>query len=165
MSEIIFLFGVAGAGKNWVGELLSARFGYHFYDADLDLTPAMRRAIEARELFTEEMRAEFFTVIAARVAILRRSHPKLMVAQAAYRETSREFLRREIPGLKLIWVRAPDRLILERLQLRGEGISPEYAAQIYRNFEPPPPSCPGIDNDAEEERVVEQFRLLMKEGE
>lgn len=162
MGEILFLFGVAGAGKNWVAERLCARFGYHFYDADLDLTPAMRRAIERRELFTDEMRAEFFSLIAARVAELRRIHPKLLVAQAAYRKTSREFLQRQIPGLILIWVRAPDRLILERLQQRDEGISPEYAAQIHRNFEPPPPSCPSIENDAGEERVVEQFQLLLE---
>lgn len=160
MSEVVFLFGVAGAGKNWVAERLSARFGYHFYDADLDLTPAMRRAIERRELFTDEMRAEFFSLVADRIAVLRRVHPKLLVAQAAYRETSREFLRQRIPGLKLVWVCAPDRLILERLQLRDQGISPEYAAQIYRNFEPPPLDCPRIENDAGEARVIEQFQQL-----
>lgn len=161
MSEIVFLFGVAGAGKNWVAERIRDRFGYYFYDADIDLTPAMREAIERKTLFTDAMREEFFAVIARRIAELSAIHPKLVVAQAAYREKNRLFLAHSLPKLKLVWVRAPDALIVERLQLRGDGITPEYAAQIYRNFEPPDRSIPIIENDGGEQRVFEQLERLL----
>ena len=164
LEEIVFLFGVAGVGKNWVAERLRDRMGYYFYDADIDLTPVMRAAITAKEHFTDSMRDEFFALIARRIAELRKIHPKLVVAQAAYKQRNRDYLSRAVPGLKFIWVRAPNELIIERLGRRGDWISPEYAAQIYRNFEPPKLPCLVIENDGGEARVLDQLQRLL-EGE
>jgi len=55
---IIFLFGLLGCGKNYVGKIFE-EFGFHLYDADKDLTPRMKRAIAKQQAFTEQMRDEY----------------------------------------------------------------------------------------------------------
>ena len=53
---IFFLFGLLGAGKNFVGKLFAEEFDFTFYDADQDLTAAIKEAIADHREFTEQMR-------------------------------------------------------------------------------------------------------------
>ena len=53
---LLILFGRLGCGKNFVGRALARHFGAFFYDADEDLTLAMRDAIQSQAPFTDEMR-------------------------------------------------------------------------------------------------------------
>ena len=157
---IVYLFGLAGAGKNWVGELLQRHFGYFFYDADKEATPAMRQAIAGGAHFSETMRDEFMEVVAGRISELRELHPKLAVAQATYKERHRQRLRELFPKAMFLWVRATQTLLVERLQKRKDWLAPNYASQIAANFEKPDDSCLVLENDAGEEEAVERLRRI-----
>ncbi len=86
LPNILFLFGLSGAGKTFCGHLLSDRLGYFCYDLDRDCTPAMQEAIALGRPFTEEMRDEFFKIVCRRIEELKGEHSKLVVMQAAYKE-------------------------------------------------------------------------------
>ena len=135
--EVLFLFGLSGAGKNYCGQLFAGNMGYFFYDLDLDMTPAMRAAIAEGRAFTDEIRDEFFEVVIGRIAELRASHPRLILAQGAYKERHRQRVREAHPGLEFVWIDAPDEVILARLRRRAGGVSTSYASSIRLNFEPP----------------------------
>lgn len=135
--SVILFFGIAGAGKSFAGRALAEGLGYHHYELDQDLTPAMRVAIAENRPFTEEMRDEFFEVVVQRIRDVLREHPRTVFTQGVYKERHRKFLRERVPGLESIWVTAPSPSILSRLLRRGDSVSAEYAALIERNFEPP----------------------------
>ena len=51
---IIYLFGLPGAGKNYVGEVLRDVWGLEFADADEWLLQDMRESLARKEGFTPE---------------------------------------------------------------------------------------------------------------
>lgn len=136
--RLLFLFGVSGAGKTFVGDLISSNLGYFHYDLDQDLTPAMRDAISEKRSFTEAERDEYFEVVRGRIQEIGRQYSRVVFTQGAYKERHRAFLRRHIPELQTIWIQAPREVVHDRLQARAGGVSSEYADMIARNFEAPP---------------------------
>ena len=157
LPSLLFLFGLAGAGKTFCGNLISARLGYHCYDLDADCTPAMRAAITEGQPFTDAMRDEFFTIVNDRIKKLKETYPKVLVMQAAYKERHRAFVASEHPGLALVWVDAPDELITRRLQARGDTVSEQYATKIRANFQPPSEGPRLVNDVADPEQVLARF--------
>jgi gluconokinase len=135
--RLLFLFGVSGAGKSFVGDLISSKLGYFHYDLDQDLTPAMRGAISEKRSFTEVERDDYFEVVHGRIHEIARQYPRVVFTQGAYKERHREFLRRHIPDLRTIWIKAPREVVHDRLRARAGGVSSEYADMIARHFEAP----------------------------
>jgi gluconate kinase len=157
LPSLLFFFGLAGAGKTFCGNLISARLGYHCYDLDADCTPAMRSAITEGRPFTDVMRDEFFTIVNDRIKKLKETYPKVLVMQAAYKERHRAFVASEHPGLALVWVDAPDELITQRLQARGDTVSEQYATKIRANFQPPSEGPRLVNDVADPEQVLGRF--------
>ena len=160
LPALIFFFGLAGAGKTYCGNLVSARLGYHCYDLDADCTPEMREAIAHGKPFTEEMRDNFFAIVTQRIAELRSSHPKLLVMQAAYKERHRALVASHHPGLRMVWVDAPYELISQRLKARGDAVSAQYASRIRANFEAPADGLRLVNDVADPEEILARFRGL-----
>ena len=102
--NLVLLFGLSGAGKTFVGELVSRELGYFYYDLDLDMTPAMRTAIAAKRSFTEAERDEYFDLVARRIQEIATQHPRTVFTQGVYKERHRELLRRRVPGLAMVWI-------------------------------------------------------------
>ena len=160
LPSLVFFFGLAGAGKTFCGNLISDRLGYYCYDLDSDCTPDMLLAISEGKPFTDEMRDEFFGIVSRRIGELKAKHSKVLVMQAAYKARHREIVASEHPGLALVWVDAPDVLIAQRLQARGDAVSAEYATKIRANFQPPR-SGPRLINDvADAEQIITRFTEL-----
>lgn len=154
--------GLCGSGKSYIGEILRRRAGFHWYEADDDLTPAMRRAISRAESFTEAMRDEFFERVYRRIVEQSRLHPYVVVTQATYKRRHRELLKR-IPGLEIVWVRSPLAKIVERLNGTEGLLNAEYAQAIERHFEQPDGNTLTIVNDEGEEKIVAQLMALFEQ--
>lgn len=161
LPHTVFLYGLAGAGKSYVGWIIAERFGYSPYDLDKDLTSAMRQAIVAKVPFTDEMRDEYFDVVIRRIGELKTLHPRLVVMQGAYKERHRNKVRDAHSDVEFVWVDAPEALIRQRLTVRGDVVSPEYAATIAANFEVPPEGSIRLlnDNSARDE-LAKRFEEL-----
>jgi len=135
--NLMLLFGISGAGKTFVGDLVSKRLGYFQYELDRDLTPAMRAAIAAQRSFTERERDEYFDLVTIRIHEISARQPKTVFTQGVYKERHRELLRQRVPGLETVWIKAPLDVVQDRLRAREGGVSPDYADIIARNFEAP----------------------------
>lgn len=157
MPNILFLFGLSGAGKTFCGQLISEHLGYFCYDLDRDCTPAMREAVALGHPFTEKMRDDFFLIVCQRIDELKREHPKLVLMQAAYKERHRALIRGRHPEIEMVWIDAPDHLIQERLQTRGGGASAEYASRIRANFEPPVDSLRLVNDVRDPKELYERL--------
>ncbi len=157
---VLFLFGLAGAGKNFVGDIigdLSSRYVYH---ADSDITPAMRDAISNKKAFTDQIRDEFFGVITSRIDELAREHGTLIVTQAVYKQRHRDLVAQRVSGVQFVHIVASEANILSRLYKRGDAITPEYAERMRAHFEEPPIDWPVIYNDGSREDVIRQAASL-----
>lgn len=149
--RVFFLFGLAGSGKSYLANYISKEFGYYHYEGDDDLTPSMKQAIKDGAQFTDEMRMEFFQIIGDRISELRKVHDKIVVSQAMYKNIHRNYLLSRFPDLQLVWVKASDEVIMERIQKRGiKGVDEAYVKAIRANFEEPEMNVKEIINDEKE---------------
>lgn len=155
---IVFLFGQAGVGKNYVGKILAAQFGYYFWDADLALTPEMKVSIARKEIFTQEMRDHFTQIIIQNTQTLSLNHEKLVVAQALYKEKNRNQLVEAFPQAKFILVDADSEKIFERLNKRNNAIDRAYAEKIRTQFEKPLLPYQLLYNNTDEIAIVKQLQ-------
>jgi gluconate kinase len=155
--SVIYLFGLTGAGKNFVGDLIGRLSGRFVYHADADMTDDMRAAVAEKKTFTPEMRDRYFEIVANRIAELRRTHPRLVVTQATYKQQHREYLTAQVPDMDLICVTASDAKIVKNLIHRGDAVTPEYAARMRVNFESPPKNSKVIVNESDEAEIVSQL--------
>jgi gluconokinase len=163
MPQIWFLFGLSGSGKTYAGNIIAAETGWDVYHADEDITPAMRTALQQSQAFTPAMREEYFALLVDKIHRRKRPGQPLLVTQGAYKQRNRDFLRLQIPGLELVWIDAPDDLVLRRLQLRRDGISPASAAALTGDFEVPANGL-RIINDGDGLRILEQFNACLADS-
>jgi gluconokinase len=156
------LFGLPGAGKNFVGELLRAHFDFYFYDADVDLTEDMRARIHKQELYTPAMRDAFFANVIEKIKELRAHHPRLAVAQTLAKRHNRQQILDAFPEAKFIRIDCDERLIEERLQQRNDWVSVDYFAKIRAIFEPEGVVSTSLDNNFDEAHILQQLRELCR---
>ncbi|HIF9431289.1 TPA: shikimate kinase [Photobacterium damselae] len=158
--NVLFLFGLSGAGKSYVGDVIGQHSGWHVYHADEDLTQEMRRVISEQKPFTEQMRDDFFVKIVSRIKQLQKQHKKIVVTQGAYKNKHRHYLLQSIDDLELIMVSASDSLIHKRLEHRHNGISNQSAAAIKHVFETPNHLAHVIENNEGAEFIIQQLNAL-----
>ncbi|ALO47280.1 gluconokinase [Pseudohongiella spirulinae] len=162
------LFGLSGSGKNYVADVLASHYGWPVYHADDDITPAMRRALAEARPFTEQMRDEFFQLLADKInarlqAAQDGSTPTgpLLVTQGVYKNRHRHYLQSRIPGLRLLWIDALPQVIDRRLESRCEGISADSARALVKDFEAPAVACARLQNNSDAENIISQFRAIV----
>jgi gluconokinase len=158
--SVLYFYGLAGVGKNFVGDIAGRLTGRHVYHADVDLTEEMRKAIADQRPFTPEMRDRYYAIVADRIAELRREHGALVVTQGTYKNQHRDYLMSRVPDMDMICVVADDALILDRLRARGSELTPDYAARIKANFEPPAKGAKTILNNAGEDEIAKHLASL-----
>lgn len=135
--EFITLFAPPGSGKTTIGNILAEQHGYHFYDADIDLTPEQRFAGSQGLPITNEMRAKHLEIVHNRVDLLRKEHERLAVATLLVTRQARENWLRRFPEARLIYVEANRALRVERIsQRRNHFVSTETAINAGDQFEP-----------------------------
>ncbi len=161
---LIFLFGYPGVGKNFIGQLLEEKYGFYFYDADLDGTEAMKQAIAEHRLFTDEMRDEYYRIVIDRIRELRKKHPKLVIAQGLAKNKHRAWFREAFPGMKFLWVDCDEALMINRLKQRTAPIviTEDYALMVKSIFETPDFDCPKIENNSNKEMLLKKLELVVK---
>lgn len=153
----LFLFGLAGSGKSFVGDLIGAHAGWHVYHADDDLTDEMRQALAEHRPFTGPMRDRFFAIVVERIRALQREHPRLVVTQAVYKRQHRDYLLAHIPDMELVCIAADDDTIVRRINQRFDGIPIASAAALRADFEEPVAGTRIINNTGDAAHVIRQL--------
>ena len=155
--KILFLFGLSGSGKSYIGDLIGQKTDRYVYHADEDITEEMILALKEQRPFTESMRDQYFPIIAEKIVSLCQEHNAIVVTQGVYKQRHREYLEAQLSDLEMIFVDAGDAHISERLSTRGDGITDESAAALRKDFELPPERIKVIVNEGGEEVIVAQL--------
>jgi gluconokinase len=158
--EILFFFGLAGAGKSYVGNLVGSLAGWTVYDADEDISDEMRCALANQQPFTESMRAEYFPRIAKKICLLHQQYGRLVVTQGVYKQQYRHELIDLIPAMEMLCVSSSTEILQQRLMLRSQGISLDSAYALIADFEIPAPDIRMIHNDGDDDNIVQQLNSL-----
>ncbi len=152
---LIYLFGLPGAGKNFVGEMLRDEWGMQFADADEWLLEDMKQSLARGEGFTPEQRDRYYASVAARIGQLKAAVPEpaadhpggegflpvrgLAVAQATFKAQHRRLVAAAHPEVQLWWVRAVESDRIDRLQRGGNRVDTELGRKMRADFEAPQP--------------------------
>lgn len=154
---ILFLFGLSGSGKSYVGNLIGELTGCYVYHADDDITDEMILALQEKRPFTNEMRDRYFPIITEKILHLRQHHNFLVVTQAVYKQRHREYLCKNIPNMEMIFIDASDAVISQRLTTRNGGITGASALALRRDFEQPDSNIKVILNEGDKSMLVTQL--------
>jgi len=136
---VIIIFGVSGAGKTTVGELLARELGWHFYEADDFHSPAnvekMRRGVpltdDDRWPWLENLRELIKRCVAA--------NENAVLACSALKGVYRKLLRVSAE-VKRVFLRGDYELIAEQLRhRRGHFMNPRLLRSQFADLEEPQP--------------------------
>lgn len=161
--RVLYLFGLTGVGKTYVGAILGERAGFHVYEADGDLPDAMREKVRRGEPWTEEEWTGFYVLIRDRIRELLKTHPRVVVTQATYRRDHRELIKTATDrpdDVELIWVVADRDINLDRIRRRNDYVTIEYFNLSLPFFETPPENTPRIVNNTDADEIVRQLTVL-----
>ncbi|MBL4584264.1 MAG: hypothetical protein JKX83_06580 [Pseudomonadales bacterium] len=153
----LFLFGLSGSGKSYVGNLIAELDSWHVYHADDDLTDEMKLALKEKRPFTETMRDNYFPVVVERILELKNKHQRLVVTQGVYKQRHRDILVSSIPMLEMLCVDASNQCIGERLGDREGGITAQSAAALRKDFELPDSNTKIIVNQGGRQEIIQQL--------
>jgi gluconokinase len=134
---VIIIFGVSGAGKTTIGELLARELGWHFYEADDFHSPAniekMRRGVP----LTDNDRWPWLENLRELIKRCLAANETAVLACSALKRTYRERLRVS-PEVKLVFLHGDYALIAKQLQRRrGHFMNPELLRSQFADFEEP----------------------------
>lgn len=136
---ILIIFGVSGAGKTTVGELLARELGWHFYEADDFHSPAkiekMRRGVpltdDDRWPWLENLRELIKRCVAA--------NENAVLACSALKRVYRKHLRVSAE-VKLVFLRGDYALVAGQLRhRRGHFMNPALLQSQFADLQEPQP--------------------------
>lgn len=138
---ILILFGVCGAGKTTIGQMLAARLGWQFEDADDYHPEANKQKMQAGAPLSDSDRAPWLRTLNERMLELARSGRNVILACSALKQEYRNLL---VAGLSVEEVRfalldAPRELLEERIRQRNHPyMNPKLLNSQLAALEVPP---------------------------
>ncbi len=137
MSARIVVMGVAGAGKSTVAAALAADLALPFIEGDALHTPGNRAKMAAGQPLSDEDRRPWLAACSAALA------GGGVMACSALKMAYREALG---PGVRFIWLSAPEPVLRARLEARDDHFFPvALLASQLETLEPPGPEALHLD--------------------
>jgi len=142
---IIFVGGVIGAGKSSVARGLAEHLGVYYYDVDIHKKPiyrqdpAFQHNMDNGVPFCEETRMKVFHKVAEDFSELSQTHKHMVVDETLHKRRPREFLfeqaQKYFGGYLVIWVKASEDVILQRLtSQKREGHILKNPLEMHKAF-------------------------------
>ena len=163
MSKLIVLFGNSGAGKSYVADILTKRFGYFSYNGDTALPKNMKEKILERSDVTTDMRRRFVKNIIDEIRNLSNIYDHIALHQALIKEHMRKQIWREYPDAIFIWVVCDEAILKKRYLKRSYfNLGLEYLQVMMDAFEKPKHPHYVIRNDSDgSEKIIEQLQVII----
>src|SRR5579863_8849742 len=134
--QMIVLFGLPGAGKSYVGNILQQNNNFFHFDADFDLPEDMKIAIQEKAIINDSMRDIFFQNIIKRTYFLKSKYKKIVISQTFIKEKYRNQFLQAFPQAKFVLIKSDDSIRENRLVNRNEyPLDIEYARKMVNIFD------------------------------
>jgi gluconokinase len=163
---VAIIFGVSGAGKTVIGQLLAQEVGWPFYDADDFHAPGniekMRRGIP----LTDEDRGPWLENLRELIERCLASGEDAVLACSALKEAYRWYLRVNAE-VKLVYLRGDYALIADQLrQRRGHFMNPALLQTQFADLEEPQPTEAAIviELGRSPRELVQEIRSKLRWG-
>jgi gluconokinase len=140
LSVILVLMGVSGVGKTAIGEMLCARTGWTFEDADDYHSDENRRKMAAGIPLTDADRVPWLVALHERMLQHRNNGENVILACSALKQHYRELLAGDLgkDELRFVYLHAPTTLIKERMKFRHHPyMNPDLLDSQVATLEPP----------------------------
>ncbi len=135
-ADMIVLFGLPGAGKSFVADVLGDSFGYTLHNGDEDLPISMKQALLQKAPITDRMREEFTERMISSLSRLSKEHTNLACHQTLLKEFMRERLQKEFPTATFILVTSETAIREKRYMKRKYfNLGLPYLRQMSQAFE------------------------------
>jgi gluconokinase len=121
---IILLMGVTASGKTTVGQLLSARLGWSFHDADDFHPPANIDKMSRGVPLTDEDRVPWLEALNAEMRRHDAAGTHAVVTCSALRQWYRDVLRKGVQSLVFVHLKAEPALLRARIEARRDHFMP-----------------------------------------
>lgn len=134
----VVVMGVAGCGKSSLGRALAARLGLAFVEGDDWHPPRNVALMRAGTPLGDADRAEWLDRLAGRLGAAHASGQGVVLACSALKRRYRDTLRRGAPGLRFVWLHAPEPVLAARLAAReGHYMPASLLPSQLQALEPP----------------------------
>lgn len=135
---IIVLMGVTGAGKTTIGELLSSKLQWRFFDADDFHPPANIAKMAAGIPLEDEDRWPWLENLRNEMRREINAGQSAIFACSALKKSYRDFLTADEEGIKLVYLKGDPSLIFQRISTRTDHFMKEamLASQLAILEEP-----------------------------
>lgn len=116
--NIVVVMGISGSGKSTVGRQLAERLGWPFHDGD-DFHPAQNVSKMSKGIpLDDDDRRPWLQTLHDALADILRQGAHAVLAASLLKQAYREVVLGDLPGVRLVYLRADPRVIDERLQKR-----------------------------------------------
>jgi len=137
---VVIIFGVSGAGKTTIGQLLAEEFGWRFYEADDFHSQANTDKMRQGVPLTDEDRWPWLESLRQVIKRCLAAGENAVLACSALKEAYRRRLRLNA-DVKLVFLRGDYELIANQLrQRRGHFMNPALLQSQFADLEEPLPT-------------------------
>ena len=137
---VVIIFGVSGAGKTTIGQLLAEEFGWRFYEADDFHSQANTDKMRQGVPLTDEDRWPWLESLRQLIKRCLAAGENAVLACSALKEAYRRRLRVNA-DVKLVFLRGDYELIANQLrQRRGHFMNPALLQSQIADLEQPQPA-------------------------
>ena len=134
---IVILFGVSGAGKTTVGQLLAGELGWKFYEGDDFHSQANLDKMHAGLPLTDEDRQPWLESLRRLIERCPAAKENAVLTCSALKKSYRSYLRVS-EEVKFVYLRGSYELVVDQLQQRhGHFMNPELLRSQFATLEEP----------------------------
>jgi gluconokinase len=159
---VVILFGVTGAGKTVVGQLLAGELGWRFYDADDYHSAASVEKMRTGVPLDDGDRQPWLERLRARIEECLAAGENAVLACSALKGAYRDYLT--VDGrVKLVHLSGDFDLIAARLRARrGHYMNPDLLRSQFETLEPPDGDALVVDVQATPPEIVRTIRESLR---
>jgi gluconokinase len=150
--------GVSGSGKTTIGQMLAARLGWRFYDADDFHPPANIEKMRQDIPLTEQDRVPWLAALHSLIDTLVLHNESGVVACSALTRFDRQHILRGERDVHIVYLHGSYELIQQRLEARhGHFFKPTLLASQFQTLEEPSGDVLRVDVDQTPDAIVEEI--------
>ena len=164
-AQALIVMGVSGSGKTTIGEMLAARIGWRYEDADSFHPAANVAKMSAGQPLTDDDRWPWLRAIADEIDRASALGERVVIGCSALRRAYRDVLVHGRSDIRIVYLDGTQDLIADRLgQRKGHFMPPGLLTSQFGTLEPPTPDehAVTVSIDASVETVVENVLRQLK---